>query len=76
MSECKETKEVPLMVMKGEVESRDIVVAQFSMEVQTLLKDFDDVIPEDLPTDLPPMCNIQYHIDLIPSVSLPNVPHY
>ena len=76
MGECKETKEVHLMVAKGEVESRDIVVAQFRMEVQTLLKDFDDVIPEDLPTDLPPMCNIQHHIDLIPSVSLPNVPHY
>ena len=76
MGKCKETKEVHLMVVKGEVESRDIVVAQIPMEVQTLLKDFDDVIPEDLPTKLPPMCNIQHHIDLIPSVSLPNVPHY
>ena len=29
------------------------------MEVQTLLEAFDDVILEDLPTKLPPMCNIQ-----------------
>ena len=47
-----------LMVVKGEVESRDLVGAQISVEVQTLLKDFDDVITEDLPIGLPPMCNI------------------
>ena len=76
MGECKETKEVHLMVVKGEVESRDIVVAQILMEVQILLEDFDDVILEDLPIELPPMCNIQHHIDLITSVSFPNVPHY
>ena len=76
MGKYKETQVVHLMVVKGEVESRDLVVAQTPVEVQTLLKEFDDVILEDLPTELPPMHNIQYHIDLIPSASLPNVPHY
>ena len=33
-----------LMVVKREVESRDLVVAQTLMEVQTLLKEFNDVI--------------------------------
>ena len=47
-----------LMVVKGEVESRDLVGAQISMEVQTSLEEFDDVIPEDLPTKLPPMRSI------------------
>ena len=46
------------------------------MGVQTLLKEFDDVIPEDLPIELPPMHNIQHHIDMIPSASLAKVPHY
>ena len=62
MSEYKETQEVHLMVVKE--------------EVHTLLEEFDDVILEDLPIELPPMPNIQHHIDLILGASLPNVPHY
>ena len=49
MDECKETREVHLMVVKGEVESRDLVGAQILVEMQTLLNDFDDVILKDLP---------------------------
>ena len=49
IGECKETQLVHLMVAKGEVESRDLFMAQTPVEVQTLLKEFDDVIPDDLP---------------------------
>ena len=76
MDQCKETQAVHLMVVKGEVESKDLVVTQTPMEVQTLLKEFDDVIPKDFSIELPPMHNIQHHIDLIPSASLPNVLHF
>ena len=33
MDECKETQAIHLMVVKGEVESRDLVVAQTLVEV-------------------------------------------
>ena len=64
------------MVVKGEVESIDLVMLQTPIEVQTLLQEFDNVISEDLPARLPPMHNIQHHINLIPSASLLNQPHY
>lgn len=44
--------------------------------VQEVLKEYEDVFPEEIPTGLPPVRDIQYQIDLIPGASLPNMPHY
>lgn len=40
--------------------------SDFPLEVRKLLEEFLDVMPDELPSELPPMRDIQHAIDLVP----------
>ena len=42
----------------------------------SLLHEFDNIFPEDIPSRLPPLKGIKNHIDLVPVASIPNRPVY
>ena len=51
-------------------------IADVPLEVKNLLDDFVDMVLDELPSELPPLRDIQHAIDLVPGSQLPNLPHY
>ena len=41
-----------------------------------MLEEFQEIMPDEMSKQLPPLREVQHAIDLIPGSSLPNLPHY
>ena len=54
----------------------DSLIVDVPFKVQKLLDDFVDMVADELPSELPPLRDIQHAIDLVPGSQLPNLPHY
>ncbi|GJU89629.1 RNA-directed DNA polymerase [Tanacetum coccineum] len=52
------------------------IISEAPLQVQPLLREFADVIPDDIPPGLPVMRDIQHCLDFIPSSAIPNKPTY
>jgi hypothetical protein len=42
----------------------------------SLLQEFEDVFPEEMPNELPPIKGIEHQIDFVPGAAIPNQPAY
>ena len=71
--ECKKLKQVyAIVVMDGKPKKAVEIIEA----IQPLIKEFEELLLEELPVGLPPMCDIQHCIDLASRASLPNRPYY
>ncbi|XP_062089604.1 uncharacterized protein LOC133796139 [Humulus lupulus] len=51
-------------------------LTQKQSDIVSLLQEFEDVLPEEIPYSLPPIRGIEHQIDFIPGASIPNRPAY
>jgi hypothetical protein len=65
-----------VVVRKPRVILTNTYVEYYPVEIQELLKNFVDIVVDELPHSLPPIRSISHHIDLFPGASLPNKEDY
>ena len=77
VTEVKETQEIHTMVVRVLTSKPNTTTTTIvSNKVQALLREFSELVSENLSYELPPMRDIQHYIDLIPRTSFLNLPHY
>src|SRR4051812_5520560 len=63
-----------IILMYKEALNANPVDSPLSISISSLLQEFDDVIPEELPHGLPPIRGIEHQIDLVLGATIPNQP--
>lgn len=64
------------LVCKPKVIITTTKITDLYLKIQEMLNEYNDIIVDDLPNELPPVRSISHHIDLIPGASLPNKAAY
>ena len=64
------------IVCKSKVILTSTKISDFPIEIQDMLSNYNDIIVDDLPDDLPPVRSINHHIDLITGTNFPNKATY
>ncbi|KAL5738445.1 hypothetical protein ACOSP7_031206 [Xanthoceras sorbifolium] len=69
-------KPILILMYKEECLNVNQLEASLPSSVLSLLQEFDDVFPEEIPDGLPPIRGIEHQIDFVPGATIPNRPAY
>nr|XP_016511489.1 PREDICTED: uncharacterized protein LOC107828385 [Nicotiana tabacum] len=58
------------------VDDSELLTSSLPSSISSLLQDFEDVFPEDIPNGLPPLHVIEHQIHFVPGSQIPNRPAY
>ena len=70
------SKQPMIVLLYKEALNINILDTSLPSAVVSLLQDYEDVFPEDVPQGLPPIRGIEHQIDFVPGASIPNRPAY
>src|SRR6185295_1302919 len=64
------------LIFANEVQTIKAREEKFAIELEDILKEFQDVFPKDLPPGLPPSRTVDHKIDIMPGAEPPSKPTY
>lgn len=65
-----------LLTYKENFINSELLTSSLPSSISSLLQDFEDVFPENIPNGLPPLRGIEHQIDFVPGSQIPNRPAY